>query len=292
VQAGKLRKLLKQYYETEGASDCVRIRVPLGSYVPEYTTRENRPEAAPEIPPDEPVSPAPRAERQKTSAGRYWHPAPISSPLALLSLLPLIFLAPSVYPGPTNAAITNAQFMLSIQDRLDGRLQAVPRLHVLQCWPAGGKCNDLASAISNSAGYHKTVRVLEARDPDEPHPLSYSVRIENSSDGHGIYVRLMHEQSGATIYARHYSPEQVQSEAGVAYEAVAFAARAFSASGPLYRHAVLTGTASGMMECLAQMEQGSAQGAPPSGRAVACTVTAPEKLAQADVPAAIAAVTR
>lgn len=291
VQAGKLRKLLEQYYETEGAADCVRIRVPLGSYVPEYSVREKWPEAVSEIPACE-AAPAPRAARQKSSARGSWRPPPVSSPLALLSLLPLVFLAPSVYPETTNAAITNAQFTLSAQNGLDGRAQALPRLHVLQCWPAGGKCNDLARAISNSAGYHKTVRLLEAREPGKPHPLSYTVRIENHSGSQGIYVRLMHERSGETIYARHFSREQVHSEAGIAYEAVAFAARAFSASGPLYRHAMRAGTASGMMECLAHMEQGSAQGAPPYGRAIECTAPAPQNLVRADVPGGVATMAR
>ena len=36
VQAGRLRDLLQQYYEGDGASDPLRISVPRGSYVPEY----------------------------------------------------------------------------------------------------------------------------------------------------------------------------------------------------------------------------------------------------------------
>jgi tetratricopeptide (TPR) repeat protein len=36
VQAGRLRDLLQQYYEGEGAADPLQISVPRGSYVPEY----------------------------------------------------------------------------------------------------------------------------------------------------------------------------------------------------------------------------------------------------------------
>lgn len=36
VQAGRLRDLLQQYYEGDGAADPLRISVPRGSYVPEY----------------------------------------------------------------------------------------------------------------------------------------------------------------------------------------------------------------------------------------------------------------
>lgn len=36
VQAGRLRELLTQYYQSEGRSDPVRISIPLGGYVPSY----------------------------------------------------------------------------------------------------------------------------------------------------------------------------------------------------------------------------------------------------------------
>jgi hypothetical protein len=279
VQAGKLRKLLEHYYETEGATDHLRIRVPLGSYVPEYSILKDGP-ATPQ-----PLAAAiPRPVRQKPAPRRSWLPAPISSPIALFSLLPLFFLAPSVYPETTNAAIAKAQLVLSVQNRLAGRAQALPSLHIVQCWPSGGECNALARAITGSAGYHRTVHLIDKREAAETHPLSYTIRIENRSDGHGIYARLIHEQSGDTIYARHFSPEQLRSEAGIAYEAVNFAARTLSATGPLYRHALRTGTASGTMECLAHSKQGMPRGTTPLGRPAACTLQPSAALAEAPVP--------
>lgn len=272
VQAGKLRKLLEHYYETEGAADPVRIRVPLGSYVPEYSLLGEAPHDS--------LPPIPRATRHVPKRRRCWRPAPVSSPIALFSLLPLFFLAPSVYPDATNAAIANVQLVLSVQGKLASRSQALPRLHILQCWPAGGDCNALARAVANAASYYKTV-LSELPDAGRPLPLSYAVRIENRPDGHGVYARLIHEQSGATVYARHFSREQLRSEAGIAYEAVSFAARALSASGPLYRHAVRTGTASPLMECLAKAELGAPHGAPHPGRAVACTAQTPASLVEA-----------
>ena len=46
VQAGRLRELLGQYYETEGADAPIRILIPRGGYVPIYTDPE--PESATE----------------------------------------------------------------------------------------------------------------------------------------------------------------------------------------------------------------------------------------------------
>ncbi|PZU84799.1 MAG: hypothetical protein DI528_13810 [Shinella sp.] len=44
VQAGKLRRLLNQYYADEGRNELLRIRIPLGCYVPiyEWATAESR----------------------------------------------------------------------------------------------------------------------------------------------------------------------------------------------------------------------------------------------------------
>lgn len=274
VQAGKLRKLLEQYYGTEGAADPLRIHVPIGSYVPEYriSARRNALSDAASTSPSLP---------QKPKARRPWIPAPISSPLALFSLLPLVFLAPSIYPETTNAAIAKAQYAFSAQSKFAGQGLTLPHLRVLQCWPTGGDCNTLANAISKSAGYHKTVHVTESRETGAPDSLSYSLRIENRTDGRGIYARLIHERSGTTVYARHFARQQLRSEAGVAYEAVAFAARAFSANGQLYRHAMRTGTASGIMECLAREEQGAPRGLPQTGKASTCTAQASAAVAGA-----------
>lgn len=280
VQAGKLRKLLEQYYEKEGASDIVRIRVPLGSYVPEYSLVSKEPETEKDVVADKPAN-APSPVRQARSARRSWLPAPASSPLALFSLLPLIFLAPSIYPEPTNAAIEKAQRVLSVQTSFTSQAQILPQLRIEQCWPAGGDCNALARAISNATGYHRTVRLVETPASG---PLSYVIRIENRVVGDGIYARLIHEQSGRTVFTRHFTREQLHGEAGIAYEAVVFAARAFSASGALYRHAIRANAASAFMHCLAQVEQQSARGIAHQQPLASCSKETPDTLADAAAP--------
>lgn len=270
VQAGKLRKLLDQYYNTEGAGESLRIRVPLGSYVPEYSSAS---EAA--VNTDDRARAQPSAmqpTRRKPNARRAWLPAPASSPLALLSLLPLFFLAPSVYPDTSSVAIAKAQLMLSVQNRLAGRIQALPSLQILQCWPSGGVCNALARAIAGSAGYYRTVHLVDSREREEPHALSYTIRIENRPNGQGIYARLTHEPSGTTVSTRHFSHEQLRSEGGIAYEAVTFVARTLTAAGPLYRHAMRTGLASNLMECLTRAEQDPPHGTPVIGEPAACNL--------------------
>ena len=241
VQAGKLRKLLEQYYETEGAGDALRIHVPRGSYVPEYEVLKRE-----EVPPAESEArPAPPRRRRTRGS---WLPAPVSSPLALFSLLPLFFLAPTAYPVLTRTAIGDTPFAITVQEKLAG---ALPRVRIVRCWPAGAECSALADAVADAAAYHRTVRLLDPDAADDIPALGYSVRVDSQPDGGAIYLRLVHEQSGTAIYARHLWREQLTSESGIAYEAVTFATRALAPNGLVYRHALRTGIASDLMRCLA-----------------------------------------
>lgn len=43
VEAGKLRKRLQEYHETEGSQDAILIEIPRGSYVPSFTPRDAQP---------------------------------------------------------------------------------------------------------------------------------------------------------------------------------------------------------------------------------------------------------
>lgn len=279
VQAGKLRKLLDHYYETDGADEALRIRIPLGSYVPEYEMRATPPAAGPEaLPEPPPAAPPPHHRRRRARGG--WLPAPVSSPLALFSLLPLFFLAPTTYPGTTSAAIDEPGLTRAVQDRLSGRANALPRVQILQCWPANGECSALAEALAASIAYHKTVRIDDRQDGDGA-PLAYSVRIDNQPDGRALFMRLVHDQTGATVYARHLWREELSSESSITYEAVSFAARTLSPNGLVYRHALRAGIASSLMRCLADTVQSAPPGGPETVDPEACPLGMPEAVAEA-----------
>lgn len=278
VQAGKLRKLLDQYYEREGAADALRIRIPLGSYVPEYEMAG--------LPSSEPVAPEPPVAasvlvRKRARPRSGWLPAPVSSPLALFSLLPLFFLMPSTYPEAANTTIAQVQLTLAVQDKLAGRPRSLPHLRVLHCWPGGAECSALAGAIHAAAAFYKTVRLLEPRDGGQPHPLSYSVRIDSRADGRAVFARLVHDQSGRTVYAKHFWRGQLKNEGGVSYEAVSFVSHALTANGPLYRHALRSGTASSFMQCLSLAERAPSESQDGPAGLLTCTAQTSDALAEA-----------
>jgi hypothetical protein len=278
VQAGKLRKLLDQYYDTEGAADTLRIRIARGSYVPDYEMIEPGDVPPNETPPDTPEpssSPASPCRRMRAA----WLPAPVSSHLALFSLLPLFFLAPTVYPDATNIGIANAQLTIAVHERLAGDRQSLPEIAIQMCWPAGFECRSLADTIAAQAGFHQTVKLLTPRRVSDNNPLSYTVRIENRSDGRAIFARLVHDHSGETVYAKYFGLEQLRSGDGILFEGVSFSALAFSAQGPLYRHALRTGAASSLMRCLSHIGDAhpSERGQP--SKVAACSEELPDAVA-------------
>ncbi len=249
VQAGKLRKLLDLYYETEGAEDCIRIRIPLGSYVPAYTVREHH----------DPASPSPcdqfaAASRQPKRRRSGWLPAPVSSPLAMLSLLPLLFLAPIAYPGTISSGIANAELLLAVQNKLTGLGEALPQVQVLGCWPSGAECSAVAEAVTRTAGYYRTIRLVTGTVADIVQPLSYSVRIDSRPGEKALFLRVVHDEDGQTIYARRILREQIRTPDSLAYEAVTFGMRVFAANGVLYRHAARSGATTDLMRCLAETQ--------------------------------------
>jgi len=71
VEAGKLRKRLQEYYETEGAGDPVRIDVPKGAYVPQFQLAD--------------IAPSGDPPRQEKRAHRKWFAIGITV-LALVTL--------------------------------------------------------------------------------------------------------------------------------------------------------------------------------------------------------------
>ncbi|NVP56384.1 hypothetical protein [Mycoplana rhizolycopersici] len=266
VQAGKLRKLLDQYYETEGADVPLRIRIPVGSYAPVYewrhadvqdaTVGRNASTAAlPSDSPSAPVMPFRPREERRTLSYRCWKPAPISSHLALLTLLPLLVLAPVSYSELSANSIENARvYVENARAELDKGAE-LPSIRIERCWPGTDACRQLAEAIERAARYYKTVRLVEGRSEGKETPLAYRIRIETTRDGGEIYARLIHEQSNVTVYADHFPAGELDDSAS-AYHAFRFATRALSANGRLYIHAGSNGLSSSTMICLQAAESG------------------------------------
>ncbi|QRM55882.1 hypothetical protein [Sinorhizobium sp. BG8] len=270
VQAGKLRKLLDIYYESEGSTAPVRIRIPVGSYVPEYECRAAALREAENAPPE--VAPAAVAAMLKRPMGR-WVPAPVSSHLALLTLLPLFFLVPSVSPDAVALDSTSAKLVLATKQAAPSSIPTmVPTVRIQHCWPSTGNCRRLAEAIGESARYHHSVRVPSSELAGEAGPLSYTVRIENEPSGDAVYARIVHDQTNESIYVERFHLAALKDEARLLHDAVAFAARTLSPTGMIYRHAIARGSASNLMVCLSSRAMEKPDARRPSSRSAACRI--------------------
>jgi hypothetical protein len=75
VEANRLRKRLREYYENEGANQPVHIIIPLGQYVPKFVPRDSAEENAVDLPEQSTeVAPAAAIPGPETSAGKAWRP--------------------------------------------------------------------------------------------------------------------------------------------------------------------------------------------------------------------------
>jgi TolB-like protein len=91
VEAGRLRAKLEEYYSVEGAADPVIVRIPRGSYVPLFESREAE-------------APTPSAGRERDAVSVKWTVA--AALLALLAMpgAALWRTAPPQTPAPTERA--------------------------------------------------------------------------------------------------------------------------------------------------------------------------------------------
>lgn len=262
VQAGKLRKLLDQYYEKEGENASLRIRIPIGSYVPEYEVRTSN-NFEPEKPDVENAAPF-RARRKRNVFRRCWRPAPVSSHFAILTLLPLFVLAPTTHRDAGLSLITEAKLSVGKHQAEIDHGGSLPSLRI-ESGPFGsGDCRAFAEAIAKAAGYHKTVRPQTQSEPAQAGPLDYTIRVEPARKRDAIYVRLVHDRSGETIHAERFRTTDLDDRLAVTYEAVAYAGRLLSASGQIYVHATQSGTVSDLMACLQEADRQRLSGGVPA----------------------------
>ncbi|MCD2181850.1 hypothetical protein [Rhizobium sp. GN54] len=257
VQAGKLRKLLDQYYDVEGARAPLRIRIPLGSYAPQIAWERRSPSqagaslAAAAAPAPDPV---PQARRRRNLTRGTWRPAPISSHLALFTLLPMLLLAPAPHSGVAITAIANTRIHVEKARATIGLGGRIPVVGIERCWPGTGICRQLADAIEKAIGYYRTVQLGDSRKSGDGDPLAYRIRIEAQGNGETMYARLIHAQSGLTVHAEQFRAADLN-EATISYEAFTFAGRILSANGRIYLHAQRLGAASPTMRCLQEADR-------------------------------------
>lgn len=252
VHAGKLRKLLKAYYETDGAGDEWHLVIPKGTYVPEYSRGRIDAVGAAEPQARQPKLTRKRLPGQKTA----WPPAPLSSPLAVLSVLPLLLFAP--LPSPEMTLDIDAQAKL-----FNGRYateRVLPSVNVIVSGDQNGDIKAFATALRTAAQRHKTL--ARATDGDTGRPVSRNAALSFSLDltwydapAAGVRVTLKHDGEGVPLRQDFITIERLKSEPDLLFESMSLASELFSLDGEIYTHASEEQIQSPLMDCMTATAQ-------------------------------------
>ncbi|NRP70589.1 hypothetical protein ILFOPFJJ_01470 [Ensifer psoraleae] len=248
VHAGKLRKLLKTFYDTDGADEKWQITIPKGTYVPEYRRMHG---AAAET-----VAVSVRQEKstRQPSSGRRapWQPAPFSSPWAVLSVLPLLLFAP--LPSPEMTLDIDAEAKL-----VDGPMAAIrglPSVRVGVTGPEHKGTRHFAKALREAALRHKTLARASAVEGEgapasSNQALAFSINLTwYDAPAAGIRITLSHDGEGIPLRHDFITAERLASEPDILYESTSLAAKLFALDGEIYAHTAAEKVQSTLMECM------------------------------------------
>ncbi|WOS61450.1 hypothetical protein [Sinorhizobium fredii] len=241
VHAGKLRKLLKGFYEAEGAGEKWQISIPKGTYVPEYRLRE----AVAEVP----VRPATAARPPRRRPA--WQPTPFSSPWAVLTVLPLLLFTP--LPSPKVTLDFAAEAKLA-----NGPMAAVRGLPSVRFIvdTDHGNSEHFAAVLRAAALRHKTLTSADMTGSSHAtgslNPaLAFSVTIAwHDTPEPGIRITLSHNGEAVPLRQDFIGAQQLASEADVLYKTTSLAAQLFALDGEIYTHAATEGLQSTLMRCM------------------------------------------
>ncbi|CAN7337077.1 hypothetical protein LJR235_001833 [Pararhizobium sp. LjRoot235] len=249
VHAGKLRKLLTAYYAGEGAGDEWRIDIPKGTYVPEYLRQRVAPSAQTATQ-RLPVQPRLAASRRVP-----WLPAPLSSPLALLSVLPLLIFVPLSSPA--------LSVNIPAQSRLHGALlerkfaSDLPKITVRSQWPRTSSAARFADAFRTAASHYRTMTAVPGtvlwQRPQSPATdrLGFTISITQQTSPAGLRVLVTHDATSETVHKGFLDEAHVAGDADILYESLALAAKTLAADGHIFRYANSAAIDSPLMKCMA-----------------------------------------
>jgi hypothetical protein len=246
VHAGKLRKLLAAYYAAEGACEAWRIDIPKGTYVPVYLRQHVAPSAQMEIG---------RLPGQQRRARRVsWLPAPFSSPLALLSALPLLIFVP--LSSPAMSVNIPAQSRLHVAALERKFANDLPKITVQSQWPSASRAARFADAFRTAASHYRTITAVlgtavpgTARSPAVD-PLAFTISIAQQQSPDGLRIQLTHDATSETLHDGFLDQARVAGEADILFESLALAAKTLSADGHIFRYASVAAIDSTLMKCM------------------------------------------
>jgi hypothetical protein len=243
VQAGKLRKLLEEYYTTEAPGEPMRIRIPLGTYVPTYEWLTGAPAPLPTLRLPDPGPSATPVKRHRLAYAALVMLMPINLGVLGLQATGYFDVSPaevtgSVSPPPSGIYGTSAVPRIQIHNNITDAQIGTP----------------LSNAIRLAAARLASVDIVDGADAQishatDNHRLDFTVSISTQASGSGLSLDLTHDQSGTVVFSAAYEQSLATTSAQLADMANSFVASTMPVSGSLYRFSAEADYASALMHC-------------------------------------------
>lgn len=243
VQAGRLRELLDQYYADEGAGDALRIRIPRGSYVPEYSLID-------------PEETGPESERTPGRApGARW---------------PRVVLPAGAFYAVAACVVLVAALAYHLGSRTAGQELRAATLGTSASSPAGElpsiyvdlrgddpNARALATTLRLGLSASDTVNLVarpHAEDDVEPEPTDFVFVIYTADHSGEVGIELQSAREGTVLSSRSIAVEG-RSESWL-HDAVAnILLESVRPTGVIYGHVRDRGGRTPLMRCLSLSER-------------------------------------
>lgn len=258
VQAGKLRKLLQQYYTSEGAEDAIRIQVPVGGYVPIYEWQDARDDGAEQA-----------ADAEKNVAGfthvaatdladdaagagiwgRYRLASAGLLAVTVLNITALGLHATSRYLVPKEATA------ISSPAAYFRETSALPRIALANNHSASPISAPLADALRHATIQLASVELVSSFSQADAlvrqdEQLDFILSISPADDQGGILLSLHHKPSGELVHSETLAEKGLHSVSERAFAASSFASHSLGVSSSIYAYADQNAYSSRLMQCL------------------------------------------
>lgn len=249
VQAGKLRKLLDRYYESEGVNDFVRVTIPRGGYVPHYQLNHHECPAPPSVLDIMPVvaqaqpQPRPAPKRARNRHGKRLFVAAAVTVNFVLAAVNIGVLRPDL---PARAAISPPP---TGSTRL-------PRL-MIGSSEDGEAARSVSRTIHAVAGREAAVEVVSSADipqGEADQRLTFHLDIKTGFAGGSLELSLTHAPSGDVVYRASYDSLENAPPARLNAIAMDLVSAILPVSGEIYRFALTKGISSELMQCMSMTE--------------------------------------
>ena len=279
VQASRLRELIEQYYETEGADDPVRISIPRGTYVPTYcfaparcegaaASAERRQEHRPPLAePAETTSPRAEAEvgsprhrlpsrrdRPASEATVLWHVrlfwAAMGVVIAMLGFIAYEMAVSGASLPPDLLAGESSSMTASIAAPAQSNIDMLPVVH-LSTTGDGDKWTAQAAATLRTALSRFDTITFNVRDGSQADagPLSFLFIVSPGTQKETVSVELQTLKTGRVLYSRRLS-SSAGSKVSLDEQIADVASAAASLYGVIYSFIQQEKLQSGLTECL------------------------------------------